>query len=143
MAKIMYHIDYKPSEGAGSRGRRPPGRQQGAPASRDQATSSPAAVACRPAGQPGAPTCREAGGGGEAVLQRGPARRGRGAGAASDLQAPWPVPVGRLGCRMGRTNRGGVGGGEGEGEEVRSRRRPQQQGSELGDLRDGLWGGGL
>jgi len=55
--------------------------------------------------------------------RRGPARRGRGAGALSDLQAPWPALVGRLGCRMGRTNRGGVAGGEGEGEEVHSRRR--------------------
>ena len=49
---------------------------------------------------------------------------------------------------MGRTNRGGVAGGEGEGEEVHSRRRRQQQGGELGDgvadlLRDGLRGVGL
>jgi len=69
MAKIMYHKDYKPSEGAGSRGRRPPGRQQGAPASRDQATS-------RPAGQPGAPTCREPGVADE-VLQGGGEGQGR------------------------------------------------------------------
>ena len=49
---------------------------------------------------------------------------------------------------MGRTNRGGVAGGEGEGEEVHSRRRRRQQGGELGDgvadlLRDGLRGVGL
>ena len=67
---------------------------------------------------------------------------------ASDLQAPWPAIVGRLGCRIGRTNRGGVAGGEGEGEEVHSRRRRRQQGGKLGDgvadlLRDGLRGVGL
>ena len=49
---------------------------------------------------------------------------------------------------MGRTNRGGIAGGEGEGEEVHSRRRRRQQGGELGDgvadlLRDGLRGVGL
>ena len=49
---------------------------------------------------------------------------------------------------MGRTNRGGVAGGEGEGEEVHSLRRRRQQGGELGDgvadlLRDGLRGVGL
>jgi len=48
---------------------------------------------------------------------------------------------------MGRTNRGGVAGGEGEGKEVHSRRW-KQRGSELGDgvadlLRDGLRGVGL